>query len=166
MTYAILVSNSWRARGGNKNSQSNPVRITAELRNVSSNPCQEEPFWWIPKPPALRLNQSRVRSHECLLSIGVILTVVQADIGSSSGKRFFSSEPTESVYAVIEAYVDHRFTELDRTLDESAAIVRGCVTEGKPSTVDPLRINSWRISGYHSGFHSDLRGQPGVCFVP
>ena len=153
-------------RRGNKNLQSDPVRITAELRNVGLDPCQKEPFWRIPKSSAFRLNQSRVRSHECLLSFEVILTVVQADISSSSGKRFFSGQPTESVYAVIEAYVDHRFTELDRTLDESAAVVRGCVTDGKPPTVDPLRISSWRISGYHSGFHSNLRGQPGVCFVP
>ena len=96
----------------------------------------------------------------------MILTVVQANIGSSSSERFFPSEPTESVHAVIEAYVDHRFAELDRTLDESAAVVRRCITDGKPSTVDPLQITSWRISGYHLGFHSDLRGQPGVCFVP
>jgi len=72
----------------------------------------------------------------------MILTIVQADIGSSSSKSFFSSEPTKSVQAVIEVYVDDRFVELDRTLDESAAIVRRPVTEGKPSTVDPLRIVS------------------------
>jgi len=95
----------------------------------------------------------------------VILTVVQADIGSSSGKRFFPSEETESAYTVIETDVDHRFTELDRTLDESGTVVRGRVADGKPSTVVPLQINCWRTSGYHSGFHSDLRGQPGDCFV-
>jgi len=72
----------------------------------------------------------------------MILTIVQADIGSSSSKSFFPSEPTESVHPVIEVYVDHRFVELSRTLDESAAIVRRPVTEGKPSTVDPLRIAS------------------------
>jgi hypothetical protein len=54
----------------------------------------------------------------------MILTIVQADIGSSSSKSFFSTEPTESIHAVIEVYVDDRFTELDRTLDESAAVVR------------------------------------------
>jgi len=68
----------------------------------------------------------------------MILTVVQADIDSSSSKCFLSSEPTESVQAVIEVYVDDRFAEFDRTLDESAAVVRRRVTGGKPSTVDPL----------------------------
>ena len=72
----------------------------------------------------------------------MILTVVQADIGSSSSKCFLSTEPTENVQAVIEVYVDHRFAELDRSLDESGAVVRRCVTDGKPSTVDPLRITS------------------------
>jgi len=59
-----------------------------------------------------------------LLIIKTILTIVQADIGSSSGKSFFSSEPAESVHAVVEVYVDDRFAEFDRTLDESAAVVR------------------------------------------
>ena len=68
----------------------------------------------------------------------MILTVVQADIGSPPSKSIFPSEPTESVHAVIEADVDHWFSELDRTLDKSAAVVDRCVTEGKPSTVDPL----------------------------
>jgi len=72
----------------------------------------------------------------------MILTVVQADIGSSSSKCFLSSEPTESAQAVIEVYVDDRFAELDRTSDESAAVVRRCVTDGKRSAVDPLRITS------------------------
>jgi len=63
-----------------------------------------------------------------LLIIKTILTIVEADIGSSSGKNFLSSEPTESVHAVIEVYVDDRFSELDRTLDESAAVVRRSVT--------------------------------------
>ena len=68
----------------------------------------------------------------------MILTVVQADIGSSPSKRFFSGEPTESVHAVIEVYVNDRFTELDRALDKSTAVVRRRVTDGKRSTVDPL----------------------------
>jgi len=72
----------------------------------------------------------------------MILTVVQANIGSSTGESFFPTEPTESVHAVIEAYVDHRFADLDRTLDESAAVVGRCVTEGKRATVDPLQIAS------------------------
>jgi len=72
----------------------------------------------------------------------MILTVVQTDIGSSSGKRFFSSEPTESVHAVVEADVDDWFAELDRTLNKSAAIVERCVAEGEPSTVNPLRATS------------------------
>jgi len=68
----------------------------------------------------------------------MIHTVVQVDIESSSSKRFFASEPTESVHAIIEAYVDHRLAEFDRTLDKSAAVVGRCFTDGKPSTVDPL----------------------------
>jgi len=40
---------------GRKNSQSNPFRITAELGNVGPDPGQEEFFWRIPKPSALRL---------------------------------------------------------------------------------------------------------------
>jgi len=72
----------------------------------------------------------------------MILTVVQTDIGSSSSERFFSSEPSESVHAVVEADVDDRFAELDRTLDKSAAIVERRVAEGKPSTVNPLRATS------------------------
>jgi len=78
--------------------------------------------------------------------IEMIHTVVQADIGSSSSKRFFSSEPTESVHAIIEVYVDHRFTDLDRTLDKSAAVVNRSITDDKPSAVNPLQITSWRIS--------------------
>ena len=74
--------------------------------------------------------------------IEMILTVVQANIGSSSSKCFLSTEPTKSVQAVIEVYVDHRFAEFDRSLDESGAVVRRCVTDGKCSTIDPLRITS------------------------
>jgi len=43
----------------------------------------------------------------------MMLTIVQAHIGSSSSKSFLSSEPTESVHAVIEVYVDDRFAELN-----------------------------------------------------
>ena len=43
----------------------------------------------------------------------MILTVIQADIGSSPGESFFPTEPTKSIHAVVEAYVDHRFAELD-----------------------------------------------------
>ena len=84
--------------------------------------------------------------------IEMIPTIVQADIGSSSSKRFFASESTESVHAVIEVYIDHRFADLDRTLDESTAVVERCVTEGKRSTVDPLRIISQRPPEHHSGY--------------
>ena len=96
----------------------------------------------------------------------IILTVIQADIGSSSSKRFFPGEPAESVHAVIEAYVDDRFSELDRALNEGAAIVARCVTEGKSSAIYPLRIISRRLPEHHSGLRGDLRRQPGVCFVP
>ena len=72
----------------------------------------------------------------------MILTIVEADIGSSSGKSFLSSEPTEGIHAVVEVYVDDWFTELDRTLDKSAAVVNRSVTEGPPSTEEPLRIFS------------------------
>jgi hypothetical protein len=68
----------------------------------------------------------------------MILTVVQADICSSSSK------PTESIHAVVEVGVDDRFTELDRTLDESAAVVRRSVTDGKRSTV---QVKSSRLRG-------------------
>ena len=74
------------------------------------------------------------------------LTIVEADIGSSSGKSFLSTEPTEGVHTVIEVYIDDRFAEFDRTSDESTAVVRRSVAEGPPSTEDPLRILSWRIS--------------------
>ena len=96
----------------------------------------------------------------------MILTIVEADIGSSFGKNFFSSEPTESVHAVVEVYVDDRFTEFDRTLDESAAIVRRSVTYGPPSPEEPLRILSWRISWDHSGLCRDSRQQPGAFSAP
>ena len=61
--------------------------------------------------------KARVRSHRSLLVIEMILTIVQADIGSSSGKSFSSSEPTESVRAVVEVHVDDWFAKFDRTLD-------------------------------------------------
>jgi len=48
-----------------------------------------------------------------ILIIEMILTVVQADICSSSSKRFFPTEPTKNVPAVVEANVDDRFAELD-----------------------------------------------------
>jgi len=41
------------------------------------------------------------------------LTIVQAGIGNSPSKSFFSSEPTESVLAVVEVYVDDRLVERD-----------------------------------------------------
>jgi hypothetical protein len=82
----------------------------------------------------------RVGSHENLLVIEIILTIMQADICGTSSKSLFPTEPTESVHAVIEVYVDHRFTELDRTLDESAAVIWRCFTDGKCSTVNPLGI--------------------------
>ena len=97
--------------------------------------------------------------------IEMTLTIVQADISSSSSKSFFSSEPTEGVHTVIEIYVDDRFTQLDRTLDESAAVVRRPVADRKRSTVDPLCITSY-ISMHHSGLYRDSRRQPGVYFVP
>ena len=80
----------------------------------------------------------------------MILTVVQADIGGSSSKRFFPGEPTESVHTVIEADVDDRFSELDRTLDKSAAVERRRVADGKRSTVNPLRIISASAGGHQS----------------
>ena len=61
-------------------------------------------------------------------------------------QALLSSEPTESVHAIIEVYVDHRFADLDRTLDKSAAVVDGSIADGKPSTVNTLQITSWRIS--------------------
>jgi len=67
--------------------------------------------------------KAKARSHRNLLIIETILTIIQADIGSSSGKNFFSSEPTKSIHAVVEAYVDDWFSEFDQTLDNSAAII-------------------------------------------
>jgi hypothetical protein len=72
----------------------------------------------------------------------MILTIVQADICSSPNKSTFSSEPTESIHAVVEVGVDDRFTEFDRTLDKSAAVVRGSVTDGERFTIEPLQITS------------------------
>jgi len=46
------------ARGGGsgeKNSQSNPFRITAELGNVGPDPCKEELFWRVPESSALKV---------------------------------------------------------------------------------------------------------------
>ena len=80
------------------------------------------------------------------LIIEIILTIVQTDVGSPSTKSLFPGKPTEGVQAVVEIHIDDRFAEFDRTLDESAAVVRRSVTEGPPSTEDPLRILSWRIS--------------------
>jgi len=42
----------------------------------------------------------------------MILTVVQADIGGSSGESFFSGEPAESIHAVVEVYIDDWLAEL------------------------------------------------------
>ena len=72
----------------------------------------------------------------------MMLTIVQTHICSSSSKSFFSSEPTESIQAIIKVYVDDWFVELNRTLDESATVERRPVTDGKRSTVDPLWIVS------------------------
>ena len=80
----------------------------------------------------------RVRGGESLRIIEIILTIVQTDVGSPSSKSLFSGKPTESVHAVVEVYVDNRFTELDRTLNDSATIVRGCVTDCERSTIEPL----------------------------
>jgi len=90
----------------------------------------------------------------------MILTVVQAEVGGSPSKRFFSGEPTESVHTVIEAYVNHRFAELDRTLDKSAGVDRRRVTNGERSTVDPLRIISRGYQGIvldYAGTYNDNR---------
>ena len=87
-----------------------------------------------------RLKWLRVRSHGNLSITETILTVVQSDIGSSSSESFFSTKPTEGVYAVVEVYVDDWFTELDRTLDESVVIERRSVTDGETSTVDVLQV--------------------------
>jgi hypothetical protein len=59
------------------------------------------------------------------MRVEILLTVVQADICGSSSKGFFSAGPTESIRAVVEVGVDNQFTELDRALDKSAAVVRG-----------------------------------------
>jgi hypothetical protein len=64
----------------------------------------------------------RVESHENFLVIEITLTIMQADVCGTSSKSLFSTEPTESIHAVIEVYVDHRFAKLDRTSDESAAV--------------------------------------------
>ena len=85
------------------------------------------------------------------LIIEIILTIVQTDVGSPSTKSLFSGKPSEGVHAVVEVYVDDRFAELDRTLDDSGTIVRGSVAECERSTIEPLRVNSWRISGHHFG---------------
>jgi len=55
--YCVHNTNEQPMTGGpeRKDSQSDPVRITAELGNVGPDPCQEELFWRIPKPSALRL---------------------------------------------------------------------------------------------------------------
>ena len=74
-----------------------------------------------------------------------MLTIVQPDIGSTSSESLFSSEPTEGIQAVIEVYVNDRFSELDRALNESAAIVRRPVADGERSAIDPLRINDQDI---------------------
>ena len=115
---------------------------------------------------SVKIEKNEGRNSWGVLIIEMIHTVVQADIGSSSSKRFFSSEPTESVQAIVEVYVDHRFADLDRTLDESAAVVERCFTDGKPSTVDPLQITSWGISWNRPKLYRDLRRRPAVCFVP
>jgi hypothetical protein len=64
--------------------------------------------------------------------------ITQADICSSS------TEPTESIHAVVGVGVDNRFTELDRTVDESAAVIRGSVADTKSSAV---QVESSRLRG-------------------
>ena len=81
-------------------------------------------------------------SHESSLIVETMLTIMEADIGSSSSKSFFSSEPTESVHTVVEVYVDDWFSELDRTLDESAPVEGRSVTNGKSPTIEPLQETS------------------------
>jgi len=46
-----------------KNLQSDPVRITAELRDVGLDPGQGELFWRTPEPLVFRLKQLRVGTH-------------------------------------------------------------------------------------------------------
>ena len=65
---------------------------------------------------------------------------MQSDIGSPSSESFLSAQPTESIHTVVEVYVYDRFTEFDRTLDDSASVIRGTVTDGETSTVEPLQI--------------------------
>jgi hypothetical protein len=84
--------------------------------------------------------------------IDITLTIIQAIIGSSPSKSLFPSQPTESIHAVIEVYVDDRFTELDRTLYDSAAIIRRTVTNRESSAEEVLVGTAQRSSNDHSGW--------------
>ena len=80
-----------------------------------------------------------------MLIVKIVLTVMQADVGSPPSKSFFSAKPTKGVQPVVEVYVDDRFAELDRTLDQSTAVVSRAVTDAERSSVEPLQIASERI---------------------
>ena len=66
--YHVCNTNEQLMAGGagpeRKNLQSDPIRITAELRNVGLDPGQEELFWRTPEPSAFRLTQLRVGTLE------------------------------------------------------------------------------------------------------
>jgi len=101
---------------GKKSSQGDLFRITAELGNMSLNPGQEKLFCRIPEVSVLRCSENHAEAKAGgreNSSIEMILTVVQADIGGSSGESFFSGEPAESIHAVVEVYIDDWFAELN-----------------------------------------------------
>ena len=127
-----------------QNSHGNFVRITTELGNISLNPGQEKLFCQTHEVPVFRQREpwgSRGQEPRKFVDRN-LLTIVQADVGGSSSEGFFSGEPTESVHAVVEVYIDDWFAELNRTSNESAAIVRRSITSRESSTEEPLRTTA------------------------
>ena len=53
----------------------------------------------------------------------MILTIVEAVVGSSSSEGFFPTKPTESVHAIVKIHVNNRFSKLDGTSDDGTTVV-------------------------------------------
>ena len=70
----------------------------------------------------------------------MILTIVEAVIGSSASEGFFPTKPTESVHAIVKIHINNRLSKLDGSFDDGTTVVRGPVANCKGSTEEILAV--------------------------